>query len=115
MLIGNGLVTAGFVLCFYTLRENSFASSVIEVSQEQTVVSTGPYGRVRHPLYSAALVILFGSPIALQSRWAAVLTVLLAAVIVVRLIDEERYLNTHLEGCRAYCDTVRWRLVPGLW
>nr|WP_231753012.1 hypothetical protein [Burkholderia sp. TSV86] len=61
------------------------------------------------------MVILFGSPVALQSRWAVALMALLAAVIVVRLIDEERYLKTRLEGYRAYCDTVRWRLVPDLW
>nr|WP_231753011.1 hypothetical protein [Burkholderia sp. TSV86] len=52
VLIGNGLVAAGFVPCFFTLRENSFASSAIEVSREQTVVPTRPYGPVRHPLYS---------------------------------------------------------------
>ncbi|WP_323119198.1 methyltransferase family protein [Burkholderia alba] len=115
VLIGNALVIAGFVSCFYVLRENHFASSIIEVTHEQTVIASGPYARVRHPMYAAAMVIFFGSPLATQSFWALAFAVVLAATIVARLLDEERYLKTHLAGYDAYCAKVRWRLVPHVW
>ncbi|KGR93598.1 MULTISPECIES: methyltransferase family protein [Burkholderia] len=113
--LGNALVIAGFAICFAVLRENRFASSIVEVKQEQTVISSGPYRFVRHPMYSGAMVIFFGSPIAAQSAWAWPFAAVLAAGVVARLVDEERYLSVHLDGYRAYCERVRWRLLPRVW
>lgn len=115
VLGGNALVVVGFLLSFFVLRANHFASSVIEVRHGQTVISTGPYAWVRHPMYVAAVVIFFGTSLALQSVWALAFAVVLSGAIVARLLDEERYLKTHLAGYGTYCDKVRWRLVPGVW
>ncbi|AGK50605.1 MULTISPECIES: isoprenylcysteine carboxylmethyltransferase family protein [Burkholderia] len=113
--LGNALVIAGFAICFAVLRANRFASSIVEVTRDQTVISSGPYRLVRHPMYSGAMVIFFGSPIAAQSTWAWPFAAVLAAGVVARLVDEERYLSAHLDGYRAYCERVRWRLVPRVW
>lgn len=113
--LGNALVIAGFAICFAVLRENRFASSIVEVKRDQTVISPGPYRFVRHPMYSGAMVIFFGSPIAAQSTWAWPFAAVLAAGVVARLIGEERYLSVHLDGYRAYCERVRWRLLPRVW
>ncbi|KVE40269.1 methyltransferase family protein [Burkholderia sp. BDU5] len=115
VVFGNALVIAGFAICFAVLRENRFASSIVEVRRGQTVISSGPYRFVRHPMYSGAMVIFFGSPIAAQSTWAWPFAAVLAAGVAARLIDEERYLSVHLDGYRAYCERVRWRLVPRVW
>ncbi|ONB74717.1 methyltransferase family protein [Burkholderia pseudomallei] len=113
--LGNALVIAGFAICFAALRANRFASSIVEVERDQPVISSGPYRFVRHPMYSGAMVIFFGSPIAAQSTWAWPFAAVLAVGVVARLVDEERYLSAHLDGYRAYCERVRWRLVPHVW
>ncbi|CAK0342486.1 isoprenylcysteine carboxyl methyltransferase family protein [Burkholderia pseudomallei] len=113
--LGNALVIAGFAICFAALRANRFASSIVEVKRDQPVISSGPYRFVRHPMYSGAMVIFFGSPIAAQSTWAWPFAAVLAVVVVALLVDEERYLSAHLDGYRAYCERVHWRLVPHVW
>jgi protein-S-isoprenylcysteine O-methyltransferase Ste14 len=112
---GDCLVILGFALVTRVLRENSFASAIIEVSGDQKVVSTGPYAIVRHPMYAGALPLLFGIPLALGSFWGLAPAALLLAVIIWRLLDEERYLTRHLAGYEDYCRRVRWRLAPGVW
>jgi protein-S-isoprenylcysteine O-methyltransferase Ste14 len=112
---GELLVVLGFIIVFWTFRENSFASSIVEVTPGQRVVSTGPYARVRHPMYSGALLIFFGTPLALGSWWGLIPAAGLAGALVWRLLDEERVLIDELAGYRSYRETVRARLVPGLY
>jgi protein-S-isoprenylcysteine O-methyltransferase Ste14 len=114
-LLADGLVAAGFAVVFLVFRENSHASAVIEVSAGQRVVSTGPYRHVRHPMYSGALLLLLATPPALGSLAALPAVLALAAVIVARLLDEERLLSRELTGYEAYRRAVRHRLVPGVW
>ena len=112
---GNALVVLGFLSVFAVFRENSFASAIIEVGKGQKVVSTGPYALVRHPMYAGALLLFVGSPLALGSWWGLLLIVPMTAILIVRLLDEERYLVRNLPGYEAYCAKVRYRLVPGVW
>jgi protein-S-isoprenylcysteine O-methyltransferase Ste14 len=113
--LGELLVVAGFLIVFWTFRENSFASSIIEVTQGQRVIDTGPYARVRHPMYSGAVLIFFGTPLALGSWWGLILAAGLIGALVWRLLDEETVLADELPGYRSYQDAVRTRLVPGLY
>ena len=112
---GDGLMVLGFVVVFFVFRENSFTSSIIEVSEEQEIISTGPYGVVRHPMYVGALILLLGIPLALGSVWGLLGFIPMVGAIVVRLLDEERFLGRSLEGYIEYRKIVRYRLVPFVW
>lgn len=114
-LAGAGLMLLGFWIVFRVFRANSFTSATIEVAEQQRVIDTGPYARVRHPMYAGAALLLAGSALELGALAALLPVALLMAVIVWRLRDEERYLAEHLPGYEAYCRRVRFRLIPGLW
>jgi protein-S-isoprenylcysteine O-methyltransferase Ste14 len=113
--LGDVFVVLGFMVVFLVFRENTFTSSVIEVAAEQRVVATGPYAVVRHPMYAGALVLVAGIPLALGSLVGLATLPPFAAVIVWRLLDEERFLVGHLAGYAAYRERVRWRLAPRVW
>jgi protein-S-isoprenylcysteine O-methyltransferase Ste14 len=114
-IVGNILVALGWLVIFFVFKENSFTSGVIEVDADQKVVSTGPYALVRHPMYSGALIMLTGVPLALGSWWGLVPVVLLVLAIIWRLLDEEKFLARNLPGYSEYQDQVRYRLVPLVW
>jgi protein-S-isoprenylcysteine O-methyltransferase Ste14 len=105
----------GCAIAFLSLRENSFASSTIEVTSDQRVISSGVYGVVRHPLYAGALLLLAATPLALASWWGLALVLPMVGVIAARLVDEERYLARNLSGYDAYRAKVRARLIPYIW
>lgn len=115
VLVGDVLVVLGFFIVFKVFRVNTFTSATVEVTEQQTVISTGPYALVRHPMYSGALVMLLGTPLALASWWGLVVFVLMVAVIVIRLLDEEKLLLDELSGYRDYAAKVRYRLMPAVW
>jgi protein-S-isoprenylcysteine O-methyltransferase Ste14 len=114
-IAGDILVALGWLVIFFVFKENSFTSGVIEVDTDQKVVSTGPYALVRHPMYSGALIMLAGVPLALGSWWGLVPVVLLALAIIWRLLDEEKFLAGNLPGYSEYQEQVRYRLVPLVW
>ncbi len=119
-LQATGLVTfaAGYALCFWAMAINRFFSSVVRIQSDrgQYVVTTGPYAVVRHPGYTAGVLIMLASGVALGS-WlaAALITVASLPFLLRRAITEDRVLMAELAGYRDYARRVRWRLVPGLW
>lgn len=108
-------IAASFTLFFFVMKQNSYAAATVRVEGEQTVVSTGLYGIVRHPMYMATLPMMVSIPLALGSYWALLLVIPLVPVLAWRLLDEERVLKANLPGYADYCRRVRWRLVPGVW
>jgi len=114
-LAGDVLVAIGWLAILFVFKENSFSSATIELAPDQKVVSTGPYALVRHPMYSGALVMLAGIPIALGSWWGLLIIVAIIPALIWRLVDEERFLARNLPGYVEYQNRVRYRLVPGLW
>ncbi len=112
---GDLAVLLAFFLVFCVLRENSFASGIIEVDPEQTVITTGPYEVVRHPMYAGGALLFLATPFALGSYWALLCVIPMLGVLVARLLDEERYLCDNLAGYSAYRAKVRYRLFPGVW
>ncbi len=108
-------IFTGFYVIFLTLRENGFASAIVEVDRGQRVISSGPYARVRHPMYSGAILLFVFTPLALSSWWALIPGGLLIAAVIWRLLDEEQFLRRNLDGYEAYYQRVRYRLVPGVW
>lgn len=115
VLFGDVLVLFGLYIVFRVFKENTFTSATIEVGDGQKVVSTGPYGLVRHPMYSGALVMLVGVPLALGSWWGLLAVIPIAALIIVRLLGEERFLGKNLDGYSEYQNKVIYRLVPFVW
>ena len=114
-IAGNAGVIAGFYIVFKTFQANTFTAANIQVDEAQTVITTGPYAVVRHPMYSGALLLLLSTPIALNSCWALLTFIPMCAVIIARLLDEERFLKKHLAGYASYCLKVKWRLFPRLY
>jgi protein-S-isoprenylcysteine O-methyltransferase Ste14 len=113
---GNLLVALGVLLVFLGLRANSYAASTVEVSEGQQLISTGPYGIVRHPMYSGVLLMGAGTPLALGSWWGLLPSALGApAYLIVRILDEETLLKSDLPGYTEYMQRVRYRLVPHVW
>jgi protein-S-isoprenylcysteine O-methyltransferase Ste14 len=112
---GDVLVALGFLIVFLVFKENTFAAATIVVTADQNVVSTGPYSVARHPMYSGALVMLFGTPLALGSSWGLVMFIPMILIIAWRARDEERFLLENLSGYKDYCQVVRYRLVPFVW
>ncbi|HVA33580.1 MAG TPA: isoprenylcysteine carboxylmethyltransferase family protein [Candidatus Baltobacteraceae bacterium] len=113
VFVGNLLVVAGMYLYFLVYRENRFAAATVEIAEDQRVVSTGPYGIVRHPLYVALVTVAAGIPLALESYWGLIFIVPLVALVVWRLLDEEALLAKNLNGYAEYQVQTRWRLIPG--
>jgi protein-S-isoprenylcysteine O-methyltransferase Ste14 len=85
------------------------------VAAEQKVIETGPYAAVRHPMYAGALVLVAGIPFALGSLVGLATLPPFAAILVWRLLDEERFLVGHLPGYAAYRQKTRYRLIPHVW
>jgi protein-S-isoprenylcysteine O-methyltransferase Ste14 len=115
VVAGELLVVLGFLMIFLVFKENTFTAATITVAPDQKVVSTGPYSVVRHPMYSGALVMLFGTPLALGSWWGLLMFIPMAFTILWRARDEERFLLENLSGYQEYCQIVRYRLVPFVW
>jgi protein-S-isoprenylcysteine O-methyltransferase Ste14 len=114
-IAGNLLVLSGYGVVLLTLKENSYASRTIKVEQGQSVVTTGVYALVRHPMYVGAGLMLLASPLALGSYWALVPTVAIPPFLVLRIMDEEKVLLEELPGYREYTQGTRFRLIPGVW
>jgi protein-S-isoprenylcysteine O-methyltransferase Ste14 len=114
-IAGDLAVALGFAVIFAVFRANTYTSGTIEVAAGQTVVSTGPYALVRHPMYSGALIMLFGIPPALGSWWGLLIFVPMAGLIVWRLLEEEKFLAANLPGYSEYRKRVAYRLLPLVW
>ena len=97
------------------MRENVWLSRTIEVSEGQSVVSSGLYGLVRHPMYFATLLMFLSMPLVLGSWWSFAVLLLYVPIIVIRTLDEERLLRKELAGYEEYCQKVRWRILPFVW
>jgi Putative protein-S-isoprenylcysteine methyltransferase len=95
--------------------QNSYAAATITVEEDQKVVSTGLYGLVRHPMYVGTLIMMIGTPLALDSYWGLLAIVLALPVLAARIEDEEKMLRQELDGYDEYTRKVHYRLVPGVW
>jgi protein-S-isoprenylcysteine O-methyltransferase Ste14 len=114
-LLSLAMVVAGFLGVSWVLRTNSYAARTIRVEAGQTVISTGPYRWVRHPMYSGSLVLFLFTPLALGSWVAWPVFALLTPFYVFRLLNEEKVLRAELPGYSEYCLRTRFRLVPYVW
>ena len=114
-VVGIVLSLTSYLTTIYVIDVNRFAGRTVQVDQGQTVVSTGPYGVVRHPMYSAAVVMTLFTPLALGSYIAVPFCLLFIPLMVVRLLNEEEILRRDLTGYPEYCQRTRYRLIPHIW
>lgn len=115
VIIADIMVFLGYMLFVLVMRENSYASRVVEVQKGQKVISTGPYALVRHPMYLGGVILYIFSPLALGSWWSLLAAVPIPVLLIIRLLNEEKLLVKSLPGYRAYQKKVPYRLIPGVW
>jgi protein-S-isoprenylcysteine O-methyltransferase Ste14 len=115
VIVANVFVVLGLLGTAVVVKQNSYAAATVTVETGQPVVSTGLYAIIRHPMYSAALVMTAFTPLALGSYWGLLLVIPIIAVLAWRLLDEERVLLRDLPGYADYRNKVTYRLVPGIW
>jgi protein-S-isoprenylcysteine O-methyltransferase Ste14 len=115
--VGACLIAMAFIGWISVMRENTYASAEVRVQKErgQTVISTGPYGIVRHPMYAYALLLIVGTAFLLGSAWGLLGLFWLMPLLGARAVAEEDVLRSELPGYAAYASKVRYRLVPGIW
>ena len=110
-----GIFLLGYALYAEVMRENVWLSRTVEVQENQEVIDTGLYGIVRHPMYSATLLLFLAMPLVLNSVWSFALMLLYIPIIVKRILNEEKVLEKDLAGYADYKQRVRYRLVPFVW
>ena len=113
--LGAALFLASYALYAEVLRENAYLSRTIEVQEGQRVIDTGLYGIVRHPMYSATIVLFLSMPLALGSAFSLVIMLAYLPIIAKRIRNEEAVLTRELPGYDEYLTRVRWRLIPHVW
>jgi protein-S-isoprenylcysteine O-methyltransferase Ste14 len=116
-VVGAILLLCSFYLFFLTFRENAYLSPAVRLQTErgQTVVSTGPYQYVRHPMYATAIVFLVGTTLLLGSWYGLILGLILVVAIAIRAVWEERTLRAELPGYEVYMAQVKYHLIPYVW
>ncbi len=111
----SAVLLISFALYGEVMRENAYLSRTIEIQEGQQVVDTGLYGIVRHPMYAVTLWLFLAIPMVLGSWWALLCFLPYIDVIVVRILNEEKVLETGLSGYTEYKSRVKYRLLPFVW
>ena len=116
-VVGVIALVASFILISLAFRENAFLSPTVRIQQErgQTVISTGPYHYVRHPMYAGGLLLFLGTPLLLGSWYGLLLVLIMIPAGAMRAVLEERMLREELPGYAAYMAQVKYRLIPYVW
>ena len=115
--LGTVILLGSFYMLFLTFRENSYLSTVVRIQKERghTVVSTGPYHFVRHPMYTAILLFVIGTSLLLGSGYGILVGLVFMLVLARRAVLEESMLQHELSGYTAYMQQVKYRLIPFVW
>jgi len=114
-IAGDVLVALGLYMNILVFKENSYGGSSIETVEGQSVITTGLYAFVRHPMYMGVLIMIIGIPLALDAWWSLVIIAVSLPAFIWRILDEEKLLKKDLSGYSEYTQKVRYRLVPYIW
>jgi protein-S-isoprenylcysteine O-methyltransferase Ste14 len=114
-LLGEVVMAIGLGITMAVVIQNGYAASTVRVETGQTVASGGVYKFVRHPMYSGSVIMMLGMPLALGSYWGLLFVFPGIAMLVLRILDEEKLLTQELHGYREYAQQVRYRLAPNVW
>ena len=113
--VAAALFLFGYVLYGIVLRENTYLSRTIEVQEDQKVIDTGLYGIVRHPMYTATIILFLAMPLVLASPISFLIMLLYILLIAKRIRNEEVVLEEGLEGYREYKQRVKYKVFPYIW
>ena len=115
VIVASALFLVGYGMYAEVMRENAYLSRTVKVYENQTVISTGLYGIVRHPMYLATLLMFLPMPLILGSLWGLIPFALYPVVTVIRILNEEKVLTEGLFGYAEYKAKVKYRLIPFIW
>jgi len=106
-----------FLFLGWVMHANTYLSPVVKIDHEREhqVITDGPYAIVRHPMYSAVIILVIAFPTALGSRFGLIPALLIVLLLVIRTIYEDHTLHTELPGYPEYACVTRYRLIPGVW
>jgi len=113
--IGFAGLIVSFLILFFVMRENSFASKGVMIHEDQVVIETGPYGLVRHPMYMGALIMCVSIPLTLGSLISIIPAIFIPVIFALRIRKEEELLLRELEGYDKYQQKVKYKLIPKIW
>ena len=115
VIVASVVLLLAYALYAEVMRENAYLSRTVKVEDGQSVVDTGLYGIVRHPMYAATLWLFLAIPVVLGSLWAVLCFIPYIAVIAVRIVNEEKLLSAELVGYEEYKKKVKYRILPFIW
>ena len=115
VILASVLLLVSYALYAEVMRENAYLSRTVEITEGQRVVDTGLYGIVRHPMYAVTILLFLSIPIVLGSWWSLLCFLPYVPVIIIRVINEEKFLESELDGYTEYKKRVKYRLLPFVW
>jgi len=115
VIISTLFMVTGYILFFIVMKQNSYASRIIEIQKEQKLVDTGMYSIVRHPMYFSATILFAFTPLVLGSYYALIPMIFIPVLLVIRIKNEEKVLIKGLKGYDEYMKKVKFRILPFLW
>lgn len=115
VIIASIVFLLSYLMYAEVLRENKYLSRTVEVQENQKIIDTGLYGIVRHPMYTATILMFLSIPLILGSLHSFIIFLLYPVIIVMRLRNEEKFLENNLDGYSQYKNKVKYRLIPFIW
>lgn len=115
VIISSIVFLLSYAMYAEVLRENTYLSRTVEIQENQKIIDTGLYGIIRHPMYTATIFMFLSIPMVLGSVHSFVIFLLYPVIIVMRLSNEEKFLENNLDGYSQYKDKVKYRLIPFIW
>lgn len=109
------LIAWSLHIIFLTLKENSYLAKIVVIQKGHKVISTGPYAKVRHPMYVGAIILFVALPLALNSVYSIIPGLIVALTLIIRTSLEDKRLHKELKGYKAYAKKVKYKLIPGVW
>jgi len=115
VLLSTFLMMSGYLMFFIVMKQNTYASRVIEIQDEQKLIDTGLYSYIRHPMYLAGIILFGFTPLVLGSFYGMIPMIFIPILLVIRIKNEEKVLMNGLKGYREYMKKVKYRLLPFIW
>ena len=115
VILSTVLMITGYAMFFLVMKQDSYASRVIEIQEDQKLIDTGLYSLVRHPMYFSATLLYFFAPLILGSYYAMIPMIFIPVLLVIRIKNEEKVLLEGLKDYDLYMKKVKYRLIPYIW